>query len=263
MIMPSHPPCFRILRIVLTAICLSGGFSAVANPEAAALIARGDGLDARMKTAEALSVYLEAEALAPDNPRLLNQIAKQYGESMVDLSDENERKAAGQQALAYALKSVNVAPENAESHLALAICYGRLLDLVSSREKVEYSRLVKTHTEKAIQLDPSLDYAWHMLGRWHRAVVDAGPLLRGIVTVVYGGLPKASLDDAATAFEKAAALNPTRVAHQIEMGITYALMGRSDDARQAIQRGLTLPAKERDDPDTQARGRAVLDSLRQ
>lgn len=246
------------LTLLLLALCLD---AARGNEAAVALIIRGDALDAQLQTAGALDAYLEAEKLQPDNPALLIKIAKQYGESMVDLADEDRRRAAGEKALAYAQRALALAPDLADAHLAVAICYGRLLDLVPARQKVEYSRQVKIHTEKAIALDERSDYAWHMLGRWHRAVADTGALLKGIVKVVYGGLPDASHEDAAAAFEKAIALKPDRVAHHIELGLTYAEMNRKADAKQALERGLALPSKERDDPDTKARGKEALADL--
>lgn len=238
--------------------------SALANEAttaAAALIARGDALDSALKTAEALDAYREAERLQPDDPRLLIKIAKQYGESMVDLTDKDRRREAGETALEYARRALALDPGLADAHLAVAICYGRLLDLSPARQKVEYSRQIKIHTEKAIAIDARSDYAWHLLGRWHRAVAETGALLRGLVQVVYGGLPDATLPEAAAAFEKAVSLNPGRVSHHIELGLTYAAMGREADAKAALQRGLALPARERDDPDTKARGRAVLATL--
>ncbi len=228
---------------------------------AADLIARGDTFDAQMRTADALAAYLEAEQLNPDDPDLLIKIATQYGESMVDLQDEASQKAAGERALACAERALALAPDKADAHLAVAICHGRLLDYLPAREKVEASRLVKVHAEKATALDPASDYAWHMLGRWHRAVATTGALLKGIVNLVYGGLPDASNADAAAAFEKAIQLAPNRVAHHIELGITYAEMGRPDDARQSLERGLALPDRERDDPDTKARGREWLEKV--
>lgn len=228
---------------------------------AADFVAKGDAFDAEMKTAEALEAYLAAEEAGADDAELLIKIATQYGESMVDYSDESSQKAAGEKALAYALRAVEKDPSNADAQLAVAICYGRLLDYLPAKQKVEYSRQVKSYAEKAIELNPSSDYAWHMLGRWHRAVATTGILLKGIVEIVYGGLPDASLEDSAEAFEKAVSLVPSRVAHHVELGLTYAEMGQDEKARRSIERGLSLPNQERDDPDTKERGRDRLEDL--
>jgi len=229
---------------------------------AAELIAQGDALDAQLKTPEALGIYLKVEAITPDDPRLHIKIAKQYGESMVDATSATEKRALGEEALAHAKMAVALAPELGDAHLALAICYGRLMDLMGVRTKVEYSRLVKTHGDQAVALDPKSDYAWHMLGRWHQAVCTTNKLLLGTVKVVYGGLPESSLEKAAECFAAAAALAPQRVAHWIELGSYLRVSGKVQGSPGSDRaRGLALPNTERDDPDTKARGEASLKTL--
>jgi tetratricopeptide (TPR) repeat protein len=238
-------------------------FCGIASAETAVeLIAQGDALDAKLKTSEALKIYLKAETITPDNPQLHIKIAKQYGESMVDAASSAEKRALGEKALAHAKRAVSLAPELGDAHLALAICYGRLMDLMGIKTKVEYSRLVKEHGDKAVAVDPESDYAWHMLGRWHQAVCTTNKLLLGTVKLVYGELPESSLDQAAECFSNAATLAPQRVAHWIELGRTYALQGKSKEAREAINHGLALPNTERDDPDTKARGEATVKTLK-
>ena len=78
---------------------------------ASELIAKGDSFDARLKTADALDAYLTAEKLTPDDPDLLIKIAKQYGESMVDLADKDDQLAAGRRALDYAKRALSLAPD--------------------------------------------------------------------------------------------------------------------------------------------------------
>jgi tetratricopeptide (TPR) repeat protein len=80
---------------------------------------RGDALDAKLRTKEALEVYLEAEKLDPNNADLLHRIAKQYGESMLDVSSNAEKKALGEKSLAYSKRAVAADPKNATAQLAL------------------------------------------------------------------------------------------------------------------------------------------------
>ncbi len=48
-------------------------------------------------------------------------------------------------------------------------------------------------------------------------------------------------EDAARCFQKALQANPRRLVHYIELGIVYAKMGRSAEARKLIEKGLKLP----------------------
>jgi len=50
--------------------------------------------------------------------------------------------------------------------------------------------------------------------------------------------------------------------HCIELGRTYEKMGRREDARKFITRGLAMAETEKDDPETKNRGRQVLKKLR-
>lgn len=248
-----------MIRILIVALSLAA--LSLHAADAGSLIAQGDALDAKLQSEQALKVYLEAEKLQPTDASLLIKIAKQYGESMTSIRDEAAKRKAGEMALDYSKRAVRQAPKMADAYLAEAICYGRLLDLVPARTRVEYSRLVRQGAEQALKLDPNSDYAWHMLGRWHQAVATMDGLTTVIVKIVYGGLPNASLEEAAKCFEKAAKLKADRVAHQIELGRTYALLGKKSDARQHLEAGLKLPNRERDDPDTKARGREALEKL--
>jgi len=225
------------------------------------LIAQGDALDAKLRSEEALLLYLKAEKLQPDDAGLLIKIAKQYGESMTGMASKDAQRKAGETALAYSQRAVKLAPKMADAHLALAICYGRLLELMPARQKVEYSKLIRQGAEKAIQIDPKSDYAWHMLGRWHQAVATMDGFTKAIVKIIYGGLPDASLQEAARCFEKARQLRSDRLAHTVELGRTYAMMDRKEEAKKYLDQGLAMQNKERDDPDTKARGRESLKAL--
>jgi tetratricopeptide (TPR) repeat protein len=249
------------MKALLLAICyLLGSQSYSQTVEE--LIATADAFDARGQTAKALSTYLQAAELKPRQPATLwVKIAKQQGESMCDVVYNDEKIQLGKKALTSAEKALAIDPKLADAHLAMAVCYSRLGSLLPAKTKVEYSRLVKSYAETALKLDPQSDLAWHILGRWHQACADVGGLTRGIVKMVYGALPDASFEEAIQCFKKAEQLNPQRLCHKIELGLTYVKLGQKEAARRALEEGLKLPDRERDDPDTRARGKAALGEL--
>ncbi len=244
-----------ILALLLFATALH------AAPGPAALIAQGDVLDAKEKTQEALKAYLEAEKAGADGADFHIKIAKEYGESMTDCKSSADQIKAGQNALAYAKRALKEAPDLSDANLAIAICYGRLLNLMPAKTEVEYSRYVHEYAQKAVKLDSRSDYAWHMLGRWNQAVATMGGFTRGLVAVVYGSLPDASLEKSKECFEKALKLKPGRLVHHIELGRTLAFMGRKAEAKKEIEEGLAMSNKERDDPQSKQRGRETLKTL--
>ena len=67
--------------------------------------------------------------------------------------------------------------------------------------------------------------------------------------------------EAVSCFQKAIEINPNRLMHYIELGQTYAQMGKTADARSLIKKGLAMPNQEKDDPEIKRRGRETLAKL--
>ena len=227
----------------------------------AELVKSGDVHDAKYQFDQALKFYLPAEKLAPDNAVLLVKISRQYALRMADLPRQADKIASGRTGLAYAERAVAAAPGGCDPHLAVAICLGKLTPYLGAREKVEASRKIKISADKAVKIDPRNDYAWHLLGRWHQSLANLGGTTRALAGIIYGGLPAASNEEAVKCFQKAISLNARRLIHVVELGRTYAMMGRAAEARRTIQQGLAMPNQEKDDPETKRRGKESLKEI--
>jgi tetratricopeptide (TPR) repeat protein len=251
-----------LLRTLGAALALSlGGAGARAESTAEKLIQQGDIYYDKLQAAEALEFYLPAEKLDPNNVRLLVRIAREYRHLMSDATKVDEKRQLGNMAVDYAQRAVALAPNDPETQLALAISYGKLLPMEETKQQIATQRVVKTAVEKSIALDPKNDLAWHVLGRWYLALADVGTAKRILARVAYGKLPAAKHEDAVCCFEKAIALNPNRLMHYIELGRTYAQMGKDEDARKFIMKGIAMPETEKDDPETKNLGRQILKKL--
>lgn len=238
------------LVILLTAIRSLAGFDD--------LVKSGDIHDRKHQSGEALNSYLAAEKLKPRDAALLVKIARQHALRMSDLPDKAAKLDSGRKALAYAERAVAVAPDESDPHLSVAICLGKLSPYLGNREKIEASRRIKASAERAVALDPKSDYAWHVLGRWHQELASIGGATRMLAGIIYGGLPAASKDTAVDCFKRAIALNPKRLVHVVELGRTYAMMGRKSEAARYLRKGLAMPNQDKDDPETKRRGSATL-----
>ena len=78
---------------------------------------------------------------------------------------------------------------------------------------------------------------------------------------MYGQLPKTTTEKAVSCFEKAIEINPRRLMHYVELGRAYAQMGKTEEARRFIEKGLSMPNLEKDDPETKRRGQETLAKL--
>ena len=226
------------------------------------LLLAGEPFDKRFEAREALTHYLAAEKVAPQDPRVLLRIARQYRHLMVDATKDAEKVRLGRLALGYAQRAVALAPNDSEAHLSVAITLGKLLPLLGKKEQVQTSPRIRSAVDRALALDPKNDLAWHILGRWHRVLADVSGVKRMLAGAIYGSLPKGSNEEAVKAFQKAIQLNPQRLMHYIELGRVYAQMGKKEEARRLIHKGLAMPNVEKDDHETKARGRETLTKLR-
>jgi tetratricopeptide (TPR) repeat protein len=226
------------------------------------LIAKGDSYYARLMAADALKYYLPAEKLEPNNVHLLVRISREYRHLMSDATQPEKKLGFGSTAVNYAKRAATLQPNDPEAQLAVAISYGRLEPFEGNREQFEASRIIKNAADKVIELDPSNDLGWHVLGRWHLALAEVSAFKRAMAQMLYGKLPESTYEEAARCFEKAIELNPNRLMHYIELGQVYAHMGRTGEARSLITKGLAMRETEKDDPETKRQGKQLLASLR-
>lgn len=223
------------------------------------LIKQGDVLDAKNENAAALKYYLQAEEQEPENPTVLRLISKQYAQQMSEAGANQE--ALGKKALEYAQRAVKAGPGDGQTHLSLAIVYGKIAFLQPPKERVEYSRLIKQEAQKAVDLDPRSDLAWHVLGRWNYEIANLSGPLKFCAQALYGKMPDASNERALECFERAVALNPKRLVNQAELGRTLGELGKKDEARAVLAKALQMPSREKDDEETKARTRKALAAL--
>lgn len=233
---------------------------APAAAQPSAVLARVDSLRLDGAFEQARDTLQALQNRHPDRAPVLWRLARTY----VDLGEEAEddrQEELYQQAFTAARAAVEADSANAEAHLAVAIAAGRMALISGTRTKVELSRTVKEHVDRAIEIDPTNATAHHVRGKWHHEVASLGFFARTVVKVVYGGLPDASYDRAVRDFQTAVDLDE-HVGTHLELGRTYLQMDRDEDARQHLERALELPNVDPDDPRYKREARELLRDLR-
>lgn len=158
----------------------------------------------------------------------------------------------------YAQTALKVDPNNSEANCVMAIALGRSSMSKSGREKIVNAKEIKKYVDAAIANDPQNFKAWHVLARWQYEISNLNSLERGLVKVLYGGLPPATIKQSITAFEKARALRPEFILNYLEMAKAYKDDNNKTKAIAYLQLMLTLPNQTEDDPAIKAKGRAWL-----
>jgi tetratricopeptide (TPR) repeat protein len=247
-----------LLGIGLLAVSSNLGFAEQLEEQ---LLQYGDLHDQKFEATEALKCYLEALKSDPKNASILVRIARQYRHQMTDAGTKEEKLRLGHLALQCSEAAAGLDTKDPEAQISVAITYGKMLPFLGTKEQVEATPRIKNSVDCTLRLDPKNDTAWHILGRWNRVLADVSRLKRALAGIAYGNLPKGNNEEAARCLEKAISLNPNRLMHYIELGQVYGQMGRKEAARRAILKGISMPNKEKDDPETKEHGREELKKL--
>lgn len=220
------------------------------------------GLEAEMQhdPVTSLENFRRADAARPDDAFIQQKIAQQLSDSAFLQQDEEVQKQLTAEALRFAHRAVELAPDSAVNHLSVSVLYGKVAIFSGVRTKVDYARRIHQHAEAALALDP--DYAWacHVLGRWHVEMAALGATRRTLAAVLFGGLPAVSIGEGVRLLERAVALDPSGLAHQVELGFAYAQAGRRDAAETQWRLALAMPSVKIYDEAAKQRARAAMGS---
>lgn len=235
-------------HLILALFLLLGFFLLLSAQEKSSYVAQGDEAYAAFQNEKALQFYQKAVQEDSTNYEALWKLARAYVDVGERLKDKDKRSEYYKASEKYARKAVQVNPNGAEGHLFLSIALGRVALDAGPKERIRLSKEIKAEVDKALELDPNNDTAWHVLARWHRKLSSLSWIERGFANTFLGGVPKeASMDKAIECFKKAIELNPNHINHHLELGITYEKIGNKEAARAEYQKVLELPKSDADD----------------
>ena len=195
------------------------------------LIKKADALDAQERTLDAIAVLKQAEKITPNDPQVLIKLSQEYSDAIDVAKEQSQKSAYASLCLEYAKKAVHAAPANSDAHTCLSIAYGKMTDLVDNKTKMQYSTVVKSEAEKAVELNPQNDVALLILARWNFDMATLNPFLRAIAQTLYGEMPPASKEQAVAYFRKAIDASPDRIMNHAEYANALEAMGKTQEAR--------------------------------
>lgn len=80
------------------------------------------------------------------------------------------------------------------------------------------------------------DLSHHLMGRWHYEMAQLNVMVRTLIRMAFStNLPPGTNQDALKCYQQAAKLNPTCVAHHVEIGRCLSKMGRRKEAAEALK----------------------------
>jgi tetratricopeptide (TPR) repeat protein len=237
-------PACRLLIFSMVLLSIpQGQMSAQKAASADDHVARGDELTAQQNFPSALLEYEKALELNPRHYAATWRMSRTYAR-LGDMQDETAQKLERfRKAEEFARRAVDINPKGSKGFLQIAMALGRVGQHVGAKEALQLAKESKQAVDRAIELNPSDDVAWQILGQWHRRLGTLGTFEREFANTFLGGVPaEASADKAIECFQKAIELNPRFAGHYVELAQTYAKLDRREEAIQTYQKVLTLPA---------------------
>src|ERR1700760_5006063 len=220
----------RIFSVTATICCIMIA-TLVRSQDVSTLIRKSDELDAQERTDDAIEVLKQAEKISPNNSDVLIKLSQDYSDKVDTAKNRTQKLSFAKLCLEYAKKAVHEAPDNADAHVCLSIAYGKMTDFTDNKTKMDYSKIVKSEAEKAVELNPKNDMALLILARWNFDMATLNPILKAIAQTMYGQLPPASKDLAIEYFQKAIAAAPEKIIHHAEYAQALETMGKTKESR--------------------------------
>ncbi|MGQ9672596.1 MAG: hypothetical protein ACUVV5_05620 [Candidatus Aminicenantales bacterium] len=228
---------------------------------------QGDEAYAQFDDVKALEAYRMAVEAAPTNYEALWKLTR----ACIDVADritkqepnwEEKQKKLYKEAESYGRRAVRANPNDTWGHFFLSAALGKYALMLGKKQQIERAKDVKAEVEKAIELDPTNDLAYHALGRWHRRMAEIGGAQRFLGGMIYGSIPKGSFEESEESLKKAVELRPDYTNHHLELGRTYVAMKKYDLAKQEFEKVLELPVTTSKCEDYKNEARTELEALK-
>ena len=259
---PPHPFLWRLAGPLLVPAAMVFASEPARTRTLAEGLAAGDEQYSAAHLEQAVAAYREALQASPASLAALCRLARSESE-LGETQKGDEQRRTWASAVAHARDAVRIAPDSAIAHTRLAVALGRQALREGPSTRLALSREIKSEADRAIALDATQDFAWHVLAVWNVKIASLNAFERLAARAVLGGVPKgASIAGGEEAFGKAIAIAPTFVNHHLEYGRLLKDQKRNADARRELERATSLPPTSSAlDARYQAEARALLEKL--
>lgn len=234
----------------------------VLSQEAATLLRDAERLELAFREGDALQKYKEVLRHQPNNLVALckaSDLSSRIGHRQTNKQVQGDYYRA---AKAYADAALRTNPHSAEANFVMSVAMGRMAMLSGGKEKIQYVNEIRRYAENTLRYDPNNFKAYHVLGKWHYEVSNLNSFERTMARLLFGGLPKASLQDAIAYYEKSRSLEPNFSINYLELAKAYRRNHEDKKAIDMLTRLQTIPNKIEDDVRIKREGKELLKELR-
>lgn len=256
------------MRSLILAFLTVGTMAAPATAQSyEELVALGDSLIDALDPLAAREAFREALQLDSSRVEAMWRFARAQGDVAKQFPDSRsaDRDDLYTEAWSWAIRATQVDSSNAEGWFQQSVNLGRLSRTKGGNERVRYARQIHETAAKAIELDPTHDGAFHVLGAWHAEIERLSGLTKFFAKSLFGAdfMDNASWDSAVVYLERSVELKPSYLYHHLELAQIYIDLERYAEAREQLEAVLALePTSDVEDPEYQKEAAELLEEIR-
>jgi tetratricopeptide (TPR) repeat protein len=243
--------------VVCTALFAAPFFSF--SQDAATLIQEAQKFEMQLKDTEAFGKYSAAYQLQPTNMTAVVKCAELSCAIGSRQGNEDAKRTYYTQAKTYSDAALKLDSQSADANYITAVVYGKLTEVEKSNDKtVEDVKNVKLYADKALAKNPNYGKAWNIIGKWHYEMLNLNIVKKAAVKVIYGGMPKSSIEECIAAFEKCKTLEPYYCRNYLDLAKAYNYNKEYEKALAALQQCTKCPNRQQDDPALKQEAKELL-----
>jgi tetratricopeptide (TPR) repeat protein len=205
------------------------------------LLKRAYELQLQYKETEALAVYEQILATAPENYEALCNASLLHSRMGERYADDSRKINHFNIAKSYALRAYELKPADAGSNYAMALSMALSAQVSGPKQRLAVTNQVKSYLDAALLADSTNADAWHLLGRWYFKMANLNFAEVAATKMIFGGLSqKVTNLDAVYAMENAIRFNPNKLLYYYDLACIYEEMKNREACASTLQRVLSL-----------------------
>jgi tetratricopeptide (TPR) repeat protein len=234
--------------------------SAVAHSQdPASLMSEGRKLEQKLKDEDAIEKYKQAAFIQPSNQPAILKCAELSCVIGARQQEPDKKIQYYKEAYRFAETAFKLDSNKAQAHYMMAVVYGKLTEVEKKNEAlVNYTKQIKHHADKAVQLDPAFARAYHVLGKWHLEMVSLSGVKKAALKMVYGGVGEATIDKAISNMEQCRTMEPYYCPNFYDLARAYQFNKQYEKAIQVLEQLKKLPTRRQEDAEVKEKGAVLL-----
>lgn len=230
--------------------------------DANVLMREATAYEKQFKEPEALDKYKQAVAAGLNNVTVLVKCAELNASIGARQTDKNWKVIYYNNAQTYARQAYTADSNATDANYAMALAAAKLTETaVENKQIVAYVRDTKLYIDKALAINPAHAKANYLLGKWHFEMVNLSIVKKAAVKVIYGGLPKGSIDSAIFYLEKCRQLDQYFIRNYFDLSKAYEYNNKPTKQMEILNLLIKLPIRTADDAALKAEGKKILDAM--